>query len=38
MKQFDVFRAPGGMMICILQHGFLLDRETVMACPLTPSV
>jgi len=37
MKQFDVFRAPGGMMICILQHGFLLDRETVMACPLTPS-
>jgi len=37
MKQFDVFRAPGGMMICILQYGFLLDRETVMACPLTPS-
>ena len=37
MKQFDVFSAPGGLLICILQHGFLLDRETVMACPLTPS-
>lgn len=37
MKQFDVFRAPDGMLLCILQHGFLLDRETIMVCPLNPT-
>lgn len=37
MKQFDVFRAPDGTLLCVLQHGFLLDRETIMTCPLNPT-
>jgi len=37
VKQFDVFRAPDGTLLCVLQHGFLLDRETIMACPLNPT-
>ena len=35
MKQFDVYDIESGRLFCVTQHGFLLDRATIMVAPLT---